>query len=169
MRQSNLLKISPIFRGQPQNYAKIDNVISRSAQPEKEGFAWLKNEGITDIINFRTMFESAQNFDEKTVVEDLGMRYHNIPSITPKPNEEKIAKFLDIVEGVKEKGGKVHIHCKAGADRTGMYSFIYKGLNGIGTIAENVQEWIALGHNTKRFPDLINWTKEFISRSHCGH
>lgn len=114
-----MLRILPIFRGKPNNYAKIDNFVSRSAQPKEDDFQWLKNEGVTDVINFRTMVEPGQNFDEKRVVEGLGMKYHNIPSITPEPNEEKIAKFLDIVEGVREQGGNVHIHCKAGADRTG--------------------------------------------------
>lgn len=154
-----MLRILPIFRGKPANYAKIDNIVSRSAQPKKEDFLWLKENGVTDIINFRTMVEPAQDFDEKTVVEDLGMKYHNIPTITPKPNEEKVGQFLDTIENVRKQNGKAHIHCKAGADRTGMYAFIYKGVKGIGTIAENIQEWIAFGHNQERFPNLINWTK----------
>lgn len=156
-----MLRISPIFRGKPENYAKIDNVVSRSAQPKKEDFLWLKNEGVTDIINFRTMVDPAQNFDEKTVVESLGMKYHNIPSITSKPNEEKVGQFLNLVENIKSNGGKAHIHCKAGADRTGMYAFIYKKIKGIGSICENEKEWLNFGHNTKKFPDLISWAKGF--------
>ena len=154
-----MLRIIPIFKGKPDNYIKIDNVVSRSAQPREKDFVWLKKEGVTDIINFRTMVEPAQNFDEKTVVESLGMNYHNIPSITPKPNEENVEQFLTLVDKITDKGGKAHIHCKAGADRTGMYAFIYKSVKGIGTITENIQEWIALGHNTKQFPNLINWAK----------
>lgn len=158
-----MLRILPTFKGKPENYVKIDNIVSRSAQPKKEDFLWLKNEGVTDIINFRTMVEPAQNFDEKSVVEGLGMKYHNIPTITSKPNEDKVEQFLDIIENVHKRNGKAHIHCKAGADRTGMYAFIYKNIKGIGTITDNIQEWIALGHNTKRFPDLINWAKNLIS------
>ena len=62
----------------------------------------------------------------------------------------------------KNRSGKAHIHCKAGADRTGMYAFIYKAIQGIGTIAENEKEWLAHGHNTTRYPDLRNWTKNFL-------
>lgn len=158
------MKVYPItFTGKPQNYSQIDNVVSRSAQPLADDFVWLKeNKGVTDIINFRTMYEPAIFFNEQTFVEDLGMKYHNIPSSTRHPKEENIAKFLDIVENVKENNGKVHIHCKAGADRTGMYSFIYKTVKNMGTTAENIQEWIRMGHNTKLYPDLINWTKEFV-------
>ncbi|MCM1003944.1 MAG: tyrosine-protein phosphatase [Candidatus Gastranaerophilales bacterium] len=154
-----MLRILPIFKGKPNNYARIDDVVSRSAQPKEEDFIWLKSQGVTDIINFRTMIEPAQTFDEKNVVENLGMKYHNIPTITPKPTEEKVAEFLDIVEGVQKQGGKAHIHCKAGADRTGMYAFIYKGVKGIGSMIDNEREWLAFGHNNKRFPKLINWAK----------
>ena len=150
------------FKGMPNNYAKIDNYVSRSAQPNKEDFLWLKEQGVTDIINFRTMVESALNFNEKKVVENLGMKYHHISTVTSKPNEEKINQFLSLVENIKNNGGKAHIHCKAGADRTGLYSFIYKVVKGIGTIAENEREWIEKGHNIVRFPDLRKWAKECL-------
>lgn len=154
-----MLRILPIFRGKPNNYAKIDDVVSRSAQPREEDFIWLKNQGVTDIINFRTMVDPAQDFDEKTVVEKLGMKYHNIPTITPKPNEEGVNGFLSLVDSIISRGGKAHIHCKAGADRTGMYAFIYKGVKGLGSIIDNEKEWLAFGHNHERFPNLINWAK----------
>ena len=150
------------FKGMPNNYAKIDNYVSRSAQPNKEDFLWLKEQGVTDIINFRTMIESTLNFNEKKVVENLGMKYHHISTVTSKPNEEKINQFLSLVENIKNNGGKAHIHCKAGADRTGLYSFIYKVVKGIGTIAENEREWIEKGHNIVRFPDLRKWAKECL-------
>ena len=57
------------FKAMPKNYAKIDNSLSRSAQPEKEDFAWLKSQGVTDVINFRTMAFSNINFDEEKEVK----------------------------------------------------------------------------------------------------
>jgi protein tyrosine phosphatase (PTP) superfamily phosphohydrolase (DUF442 family) len=160
------MKIQPIaFKGMPANYAKIDETVSRSAQPMIDDFQWLKeNEQVTDVINFRTMFEPKVDFSESYVVEKLGMKYHSIPSKTKEPSEENIAKFLKIVNDVKEKKGKVHIHCKAGADRTGMYSYIYKAINNIGNPVENEMEWLAKGHNTTLFPDLIGWTKNFLKQ-----
>ena len=157
------MKISQIFfKGKPYNYAIIDNHISRSAQPLKEDLKWLKEQGITDIINFRTMIESAVDFNEEEEVEKLGMKYHNIPSITMKPNEKKVKYFLELIEQIKKNNGKAHIHCKAGADRTGMYAFIYKMTKGIGTLARNEREWLELGHNTQLYPDLRNWAKKFL-------
>lgn len=157
------MKIQSItFKGMPNNYSQIDKTVSRSAQPMAEDFVWLKEQGVTDIVNFRTMVVSGVEFDEKTAVESLGMNYHNISSITAKPEEKNIEDFLELTKKVKEKQGKLHIHCKAGADRTGMYSFIYKALNNIGTLAENEKEWISKGHNIERYPDLRNWAKRFI-------
>lgn len=159
------MKVQPItFKGQPNNYAKISNTLSRSAQPKKDDFIWLKEQGVTDIINFRTMFVPEVDYDEKTLVESLGMKYHNIPSVTRDPKEENILEFLKIVEKVKEHGGKTHIHCKAGADRTGMYSYIYKTLKGIGSRLGNQIEMIRMGHDTFLYPDLLPWTNKLINK-----
>ena len=160
-----IMKVFPInFKGKPQNYSRIDNILSRSAQPMSDDFAWLKEQGVTDVVNFRTMVVSGVEFDEKIVVESLGMKYHNIPSITSKPSEKNVSDFLDLAKNVADKDGKLHIHCKAGADRTGMYAFIYKAMKNIGTLAENEKEWIAKGHNIQRYPELRVWTKELVSK-----
>lgn len=153
-----------VFTGKPKNYLNIDDTVSRSAQPQKEDFLWLKNQGVTDVFNFRTMTVSGLNFDEKNEVEKLGMNYHNIPSVTRYPREENIDLFLSEIDNIKKNGGKAHIHCKAGADRTGMYSFIYKTKNHIDNSINNIKEWFAHGHNNKQYPNLVSWTQEFVKK-----
>ncbi len=152
------------FQGKPSNYAQIDNFLSRSAQPEQEDFKWLKEQGITDIINFRTMHNPGLNFDEKVVVEENGMKYHNIPTTSKSPREYSVKEFLALLDNIITNGGKAHIHCKAGADRTGMYSFIYKQLNHIDSTSANIEEWIKRGHDTLRYPNMINWAKETVKK-----
>ena len=110
------------------------------------------------------MLHKGIEFDEKTAVEALGMKYHNIPSITSKPSEKNVSNFLELAKNVADKNGKLHIHCRAGADRTGMYAFIYKVMKNIGTLAENEKEWIAKGHNIERYPSLRAWTKELVTK-----
>ena len=151
-----------VFRGKPRNYSKIDDTVSRSAQPLKEDFRWLKEQEVTDIFNFRTMHSPGLDFSEKETVEALGMKYHNIPSISAFPQQSKVQEFLKGIEQVKKNNGKAHIHCKAGADRTGMYSFIYKMFNGIGTLSENKSEWVKHGHNCKRYPNMIEWAENLV-------
>ena len=106
------------------------------------------------------------DFDEKKVVESLGMKYHNIPTITSQPNETNVLKFLDLAKRVKEKSGKLHMHCQLGADRTGLYAFIYQTLKGLGTPFENIQEWLMLGHNHRQYPGLRKWAVDFILKHH---
>ena len=92
------------------------------------------------------------------------MNYHNIPSYTREPNENNILKFLEIINEVKSRAGKVHIHCMAGADRTGMYAYIYKIINKIDTPLKNENEWIKMGHHRQLYPDLIPKTKELLKK-----
>ena len=38
----------------PNNYKRIDELVSRSAMPNTEkNMKWLKKQGVTDIVNFR--------------------------------------------------------------------------------------------------------------------
>lgn len=150
------------YYAQPNNYRKIDNYISRSAQPTLENLKWLKQQGVTDVVNFRTMVEPAVDFNEQLEVEKLGMRYHSIPSVTAKPKKEKVVRFLDLVKTIKEKSRVLAIHCKAGADRTGMYSYIYKCMNNIDTPEKNLAEWLEMGHNKDLFKNLIPWTQKIV-------
>lgn len=152
------------FKGKPDNYAVIDNYVSRSAQPKLEDLHWLKEQGVTDIFNFRTMYAPDINYNEQQEAERLGIKYHSIPSYTRHPKEENIDLFLKEVEEVKKNGGKAHIHCKAGADRTGMYAFIYKMKNGLGTLSKNQAEWFEHGYHYKLYPDLMEWAKNLVLR-----
>ncbi len=161
------MKIQPtilVFRGIPENYAKVDKYLSRSAQPMKEDFLWLKANGVTDIINFRTMHNPKLDFDERKVVENLGMKYHNIPSVSASPDEGKVFEFLNLIKNIKDSNGKAHLHCRAGADRTGMYSFLYKGVNKIGNLLQNKREWVRLGHDTTRYPEMIGWAENMLKK-----
>lgn len=153
--------LSILFK--PKNYGKIDRYLSRSAQPQSENsIKWLKKHGVTDVINLRTMEKPEIYYNEESVVKDMGMTYHHIPSITKFPKKENIGQFLDIMEGVKQKGGKAHIHCKEGSDRTGMFAYIYERLNNIGTVKENLEELTHHHWHKDRYPYLNEWAETFV-------
>ena len=64
---------------QPPNYQKVDDFMSRSAQPSKSNIDWLQENNITDIVNFRRDNESFPlDFDECKYVESKSMNYHHI-------------------------------------------------------------------------------------------
>lgn len=158
------MKINQVsFLGQPHNYYKVDENISRSAQPSKDDYKWLKSQGITDVVNLR--HHTINEFDERQVVKSLGMKYHHMPCHPRHPMSQNIFKFLNLAEQVKKEGGKLLIHCKAGVDRTGLYSFIYKEFNNIGKTKDNVIEWISKGHHIECYPDMISWAIHFIKNN----
>lgn len=145
----------------PDNYKQIDKYLSRSAQPLEENLQWLKEQGVTDVINLRNM--SKDSFDESRYVQELGMSYHSVPSVTKFVKKENVGEVLDIIQNVKGKGGKVHIHCCHGADRTGIFSYIYERLNNIGTPSDNMEELTEHKWHKDKYPDLVKWAEDIIS------
>jgi len=85
-----------------------------SGQPEQASFSRLKGQGVTTVINLRTgrEMDNRENvsFDEKQVVEDLGMTYVHIPlggeenPYTP----QALKTFADTLTAAR---GKVLLHC----------------------------------------------------------
>lgn len=149
----------------PYNYQEVDNFMSRSAQPTQCNIDWLKDNKVTDIINFRRDNERFPlEFDECKYVESKGMTYHNIPSYTNYPEDKNLGKFLDIVEGVKKKGGKVHIHCREGADRTGMYAYIYERLHNLVPQHKAFKNFIDGGWHNFDHPHLAKAAETFVQK-----
>ncbi len=149
----------------PFRYVDVSKNLSRSAQPRVDQFEWLKKQGVTDVVNLRKPKIEFINFDEKAVVENLGMKYHNIPTYTRFPKEKQIRQFLKIVNQVEKSNGKVHIHCREGVDRTGLYSFIYKSIKNIGSVGNNLKEWIEIGFHFDSYKELVPWAVNFVNKT----
>jgi uncharacterized protein (TIGR01244 family) len=112
--------------------AQVDSIYI-SGQPEEASFAKLKAEGVTTVINLRTGREmnNRENvpFDEKQVVEDLGMSYVHIPlggeehPYTP----QALKTFADTLASAH---GKVLLHCTVAGRASHMwaaYLIAYQG------------------------------------------
>lgn len=162
------MKINSVsFTGyyKPHNFKRIDDHVMRSAQPEAEEIVWLKkNNNLSDIINFRTLVVPATDFNEKKLADALYIQYHSIPTETQKPRLKDVKHFLKIIDDVKKNNGQVLIHCKAGADRTGFYSLIYKVLNGLDNFDNAVKEMLEMGYHQDRYPFLIDIAKDFLKK-----
>ena len=105
-------------------FAQSDDLFI-SGQPEKESFAKLKSDGVTTVINLRTPGEvdNRENvpFDERVVVDSLGLEYIHIPlggTEFPYTNEA-LQKFADAVDKAE---GKVLLHCTVGRRASNMYA-----------------------------------------------
>jgi len=93
----------------------------RGGQPGRDGFEFLKNNGIKTVINLRS-----EN-DEEVIVKTLGMNYVHIPmSITPwsKIPDAAIDQYFKVLSDPANY--PVFFHCRRGADRTGALAVFYR-------------------------------------------
>ena len=105
-------------------FAKVGDLYI-SGQPTAEAFAKLKSEGVTTVINLRTDSEMSNRenipFDERAVMDSLGMKYIHIPLGGPDSpyNNEALIKFAN---ALKDADGKVLLHCTSGRRDSYMYA-----------------------------------------------
>src|SRR5215470_13164410 len=93
----------------------------RGGQPGRDGFEFLKNNGIKTVINLRS-----EN-DEEVIVKKLGMNYVHIPmSIAPwsKIPEAAIDQYFKVLSDPANY--PIFFHCRRGADRTGAMAGFYR-------------------------------------------
>jgi protein tyrosine phosphatase (PTP) superfamily phosphohydrolase (DUF442 family) len=108
----------PIVKDGLPNFHKVSQDLYRGAQPTAAGVGQLRDMGIKTIINLRS-FHS-----DKDEIGDIEIGYEHIFMKSWHPEEEEIVKFLKIVTD-KEKT-PVFVHCRYGADRTGLMCAIYR-------------------------------------------
>lgn len=100
------------------NFHKVSEDLYRSAQPSAEGMQGLARLGIKTIINLR---DSHSDRDE---IGDLPLGYERIEMEADDPEDEQIIRFLQIVSNTER--GPFLVHCKHGADRTGVMCAVYR-------------------------------------------
>ncbi len=99
------------------NLHKIDEGVYRSDQPDVEDFAILKALGIQEVLNLRSWHgddDEAQNVE--IILHRVKMNAHDI-------DDEDVIQALKII---KNRQGNILIHCKHGADRTGVICAMYR-------------------------------------------
>jgi protein tyrosine/serine phosphatase len=103
-------------------FQKVSDALYRGGQPEKDGFAYLKSQGIRTVINLRD-----ENNDEEPIVKDLGMNYVRIPmsvTVNSKIPAADITRYFEILNDPANY--PIFIHCRRGADRTGAMVGFYR-------------------------------------------
>ena len=117
--------VAPIER-----FVKVDDRLFRGAQPDLEGFKYLRDLGVRTIINLR-LAKDAERLHEREIVESLGMKYVNIPiedgnffTRSRRIPPEAIQSFFQTIDA--PESGTVFVHCHRGADRTGALVSFYR-------------------------------------------
>jgi protein tyrosine phosphatase (PTP) superfamily phosphohydrolase (DUF442 family) len=102
------------------NFQKVCKELYRGAAPSESQIVELSNEGVKTIVDLR-MSESPE---ESQAAQKAGMKYLSIPMGFGTPSMEKINQFLAIATDPKMQ--PVFVHCRQGADRTGVMVGIYR-------------------------------------------
>jgi tyrosine-protein phosphatase SIW14 len=123
-------------RGLP-NFGHVTDNLYRGGQPTSDGFTALHAMGVGIVVDLRE--KPSEEATEKREVESLGMKSIEIPwSANHEPSSAQIVEFLDLVRANPDT--KLFVHCRRGADRTGVMVAAYRIAVEHKTVAEAVAE-----------------------------
>ena len=102
-------------------FQQVSQSLYRGGLPKQAGFVFLKETGIKTVINLM------EENDEERVVRGLGMNYVHIPmrvTVGSRISDENIIRFFEVVRD--QNNFPVFVHCRRGADRTGIMVGLYR-------------------------------------------
>lgn len=100
-------------------FERVAPGLYRGGQPTLAGLGFLKWRGIRTVVNLR------EELDERPLVEKLGFKYVHIPLDVGEPvSDQARQKFFDVVNDPANQ--PVFVHCRRGADRTGVMIGFYR-------------------------------------------
>ena len=105
------------------NFKEIAPGVYRSNHPTSRRLERYAQMGIRTILNLRGASNSAQHKFEVEDCEKYGLELVNIKlSARSAPPKERLIETMDVLEAIEPP---FLLHCKSGADRTGLVSAIY--------------------------------------------
>jgi len=138
------------------NFGRVTAQLYRGAQPEAEGFAQLKKLGVDTVVRLSLGDEGAAA--EREQVEALGMQFVAIPWSTARaPEREKVLAFVTLMRDHPDK--TVFVHCKRGADRTGVFVAAYRIAFDHWTPTQAVSEMNAFHYHYLFLPHLQRYVE----------
>ncbi|WP_404343861.1 beta-lactamase hydrolase domain-containing protein [Pseudoalteromonas mariniglutinosa] len=130
-------KQSPITELNITHITQQHDHVFTAGQPDQQQFAELAKKGIKTVINLRD--DSEISWSEQDVVEQLGMRYFNIPvSNKDDINLDNAKQLYSLLQSHSNSG--VLLHC-ASSNRVGALVAIYQAL----ALNKPVDDAIAIG------------------------
>jgi protein tyrosine phosphatase (PTP) superfamily phosphohydrolase (DUF442 family) len=103
------------------NFAQVSPILFRGGQPSAKAMQQLKDSGVKTIINLRA--EGGSTKKEEALAKKLGLNYVHIPLLFGAPPIPTVVKFLQVVNNPENQ--PCFVHCRQGADRTGMMVGVY--------------------------------------------
>ena len=104
---------------------EVNEHLHRGSQPDEHWIISLTDPQVR-AIPFRSVVNlRAENNDEKSTVERVGMVAHQIPVVDHEfPSTSQVIDFLEFA--TKAENQPVYVHCNAGKGRTGIMVGVYR-------------------------------------------
>jgi protein tyrosine phosphatase (PTP) superfamily phosphohydrolase (DUF442 family) len=115
---SEAMLVQPVI----DNFDKVSTEIWRGAAPSDRAIKRLAGHGFKTVVDLRMDGNACQH--EQALVNKLGMKYVHIPMGLKRPSIQQIVVFLRLVND--QHNQPVFVHCRQGADRTGVLVAIYR-------------------------------------------
>lgn len=104
------------------NFQRVCSGIWRGSAPSHAALNALAHDGVKTIVDLRMDGTGVDN--EKTTAHKLGINYYHYSLGFKKPSADKVHDILAVMTDPVNQ--PVFIHCRQGADRTGMLCGIYR-------------------------------------------
>ena len=135
------------------NLHRVSDQLYRGAQPTAEGMRELQRLGIKTVVNLRS-FHS-----DRDEIGNTSLAYEHIYVKAWHPEEKEIVRFLQIV--MDKERMPVFVHCRHGADRTGMMCALYRIVVQNWTKQEAIEEMSTGGFGFHSvWNDLIEYIRQ---------
>jgi len=104
-------------------FSQVDEGLYRGGQPSPDGLRQVQRMGMKTVISLRQPSKAME--EERRLVEQLGMRWINIPMwYWWRPSDQQVHQFLSIAGDPAQR--PVFIHCRQGWNRAGIMTAIYR-------------------------------------------
>jgi protein tyrosine phosphatase (PTP) superfamily phosphohydrolase (DUF442 family) len=105
------------------NAAQIAPGVYRSNQPDRRRLARMQAEGLASVLYLRGSDGSAPFRAEQEACAALGLRFHSFNMSAHRlPSRDRVLALIALFRRIEKP---FLLHCRAGADRTGLASAIY--------------------------------------------